>query len=71
MTLMSEELASNEVHVTTYLVENKGHFATYLFGGDAEQQASVFETVAVGLPPANAHSSELKNLGAQSIQEIT
>ncbi len=42
MLLMSEALEDKRVHVTTYLVENKGHFATYLFGDDAEQQAIQF-----------------------------
>ena len=42
MALMSDALANQEVHVTTHLVENKGHFGTYLFGGEAEQQAIQF-----------------------------
>ena len=42
MTLMSDALLDQQVEVTTYLLENRGHFGTYLFGGEAEQEAIQF-----------------------------
>ncbi len=42
MTLMSDALLEKRVPVTTFVVENQGHFGTYLFAGKAEEEAIQF-----------------------------